>query len=114
MGIPNEDKAKLREYNRAEVLIEMAHLFELAAERPIELLLADLEMLDAKQQLALLHDQLVKINLMPRPALARIHCWVQCVFLKWACACHINREPCILEVRVWYLFFRREPGQCSQ
>jgi len=62
--VPGEDKTKLREYNRAEALIEMVHLFELAAERPLGLRLADLEMLDAKQQLGRLHERLVETNLM--------------------------------------------------
>jgi arthrofactin-type cyclic lipopeptide synthetase C len=63
--VPGEDRAKQREYNRTEALFEMAHLFELAAGRPLGVLLTDLELLDARGQLELLHERLVKSNLMP-------------------------------------------------
>ncbi len=64
-SVPDADRVKLREYNRAETLIQMAHLFELAAERPLGLLLADIETLSAQQQLELLHERLVRVQLMP-------------------------------------------------
>ena len=63
--VPGEDKTARREYNRPEALIEMAHLFELASQRSLNVSLSDLEALSPNEQLELLHQRLVKVQLLP-------------------------------------------------
>jgi thioesterase domain-containing protein len=55
-----------QEYTRAEALLELAALFEQAAQRPIGVTLDALRERSAESQLQLLHSRLVAVGLMPR------------------------------------------------
>ncbi len=63
--VPDAEGAEPREYNRAEALIEMVRIFEHTAECSLKITLSDLDALDAKGQLELLHERLVRARLMP-------------------------------------------------
>jgi arthrofactin-type cyclic lipopeptide synthetase C len=62
---PGEGGDAGREYSRPEALLKLIQLYEQAAERPLNVRLADLEDRDPEAQLILVHKRLVQVGLMP-------------------------------------------------
>jgi len=64
-GVPSGEHGRDREYTRAEVLMKLVEIWEMAAERSLCITREALEALDAAEQLSLLHERLVRAGLMP-------------------------------------------------
>jgi syringomycin synthetase protein SyrE len=54
------------EYTRPEALMELVELYELAVERPLDVRLSDLEAREPEEQLAYLHERMVRVGLLPK------------------------------------------------
>jgi amino acid adenylation domain-containing protein len=64
--VPDEDGARISEYDDAEAFLELVHAFELTAERSLEIGPGEIGPLDEAGRLRLLHERLVRLGLMPR------------------------------------------------
>jgi thioesterase domain-containing protein len=58
-------RATGREYTHGEALMKLMEIWELASERPLGIVEEDIAKLNADEQLALLHERLVQVGLMP-------------------------------------------------
>lgn len=64
--VPDADDAAIREYDRTEAVMQLIDIFEEAAERPLGISVGDLASRDDEAQCTLLHQQLVRVGLIPR------------------------------------------------
>ncbi|HEX2091951.1 MAG TPA: alpha/beta fold hydrolase [Longimicrobiaceae bacterium] len=62
--VPDEDGARVGEYDAGEAFLELVQVFELTAERSLEIAPGDVESLDEPGRLRLLHGRLVRLGLM--------------------------------------------------
>lgn len=59
-------------YTRAEALMELVRIYEQAVERSLDVRLSDFESRDPEGQLALLHERMVRVGLLPRTSKPRV------------------------------------------
>lgn len=63
---PDEDAAHVREFDGREAFFQLVRVFEMAAERPMEIRPEDVDALDEDGMLGVLHERLVRFGRMPR------------------------------------------------
>ncbi len=64
--VPDEEGGHIAEYDGGEAFLKLVEVFELTAERPLEIGAEEIAVLDEAGRLELLHGRLVRLGLLPR------------------------------------------------